>query len=197
MIPYQASMHHILLHKRFKDEGITVGIGKDVTTEVVAPAQIPQFIEYDAEGMIAGYIVAEPFGTQVVNSGLGNVLALSKDLMAGHPCCAVVAREEVVKNNPEALQELISALVASGKEVYGNLDSTVKTAVDFLGQPEDVVRAVLKDKRVSMDKLMPKPEEFTFMQDYLMDTVTAPALSGKINVDDFFDLSFAKAAGAE
>jgi len=199
LIPYQASMHHILLHKRLQEEGISVGIGKDVTTEVVAPGQIPMMIEYDPDGFIAGYIVAEPFGTQVVNNGLGDVISLSKEIMDAHPCCAVVARQEIVEKHPEAVQELISSLVASGKAVYGNLDSTVKTAVDFLGQPEEVVRKVLGDpnRRVSMDKLMPKVDEFKYMQDYLIDSVTAPALSGKIDVEQFVDLTFAKAAGAE
>jgi len=199
LIPYQASMHHILLHKRLKDEGLSVGIGNDVTTEVVAPGQIPMMIEYDPDGFIAGYIVAEPFGTQVVNNGLGTVMSLSKEIMDSHPCCAVVARQEIVEKHPEAIQELITSLVASGKVVYSNLDSTVKTAVDFLGQPEDVVRAILGDsnRRVSMDKLMPKADEFKSMQDYLIDSVTAPALSGKIDVDQFLDLRFAKAAGAE
>ena len=199
LIPFQASMHHILLHKRLQEEGISVGIGKDVTTEVVAPGQIPMMIEYDQDGFIAGYIVAEPFGTQVVNNGLGTVVSLSKDIMASHPCCAVVARQEIVEKHPEAIQELISSLVASGKEVYNNLEDTIKTATEFLAQPEAVVRAILEDpnRRVSMDKLMPKAEEFAYMQDYLIDAVTTPSLSGKIDVNAFVDVSFAQAAGAE
>ncbi|MCL1884841.1 MAG: ABC transporter substrate-binding protein [Defluviitaleaceae bacterium] len=199
LIPYQASMHNILLHKKLKEEGLSLGIGKDVTTEVTAPGQIPMMIEYDPDGFIAGYIVAEPFGTQVVNNGLGTVMNLSKEIMPNHPCCAVVVRDDVIKNNPESVQELISALVEAGKAVYTNIESTVKTAMDFLGQTEPVVRAILEDpnRRVSMDKLMPKADEFTFIQDYLLDTVTTPALSGKINVNDFLDLSFAKNAGAE
>ena len=198
LIPFQSSMHHILLHKRLKQEGISVGIGEDVMTEVVAPSQIPMMIEYDPDGFIAGYIVAEPFGTQVVNKGLGNILNLSKDISGDHPCCAVVARQEIIDKYPEALQEFISSLVECGKEVYSNIEATVKTATEFLGQEEAVVRAILEDsnRRVSMDKLMPKAEELTFMQDYLMDTVTRPSLSGKIDVNAFLDLSFATKAGA-
>ena len=198
LIPFQSSMHYILLHKRLGEEGISVGIGKDVMTEVVAPGQIPMMIEYDADGFIAGYIVAEPFGTQVVNKGLGNIVNLSKDITNDHPCCAVVARQDVIDKHPEAVQELITSLVECGKEVYSNLEGTIKTATGFLGQEEAVVRAILGDsnRRVSMDKLMPKAEELTFMQDYLMDTVTTPSLSGKIDVNAFLDLSFATKAGA-
>ena len=198
LIPFQSSMHHILLHKRLGQEGISVGIGKDVMTEVVAPGQIPMMIEYDPDGFIAGYIVAEPFGTQVVNKGLGNIVNLSKDITSDHPCCAVVARQEIIDKHPDALQELITSLVECGKEVYSDLEGTIKTATEFLGQEEAVVRAILEDsnRRVSMDKLMPKAEELSFMQDYLMDTVTLPSLSGKVDVNTFLDLSFATKAGA-
>ena len=198
LIPFQSSMHHILLHKRLQQEGISVGINKDVMTEVTAPGQIPMMIEFDSAGMIAGYIVAEPFGTQVVNKGLGNIVNLSKDIVSDHPCCAVVARQDVIDKHPEAIQEFITSLVECGKEVYSNLESTIKTATSFLGQEEAVVRAILEDsnRRVSMDKLMPKAEELAFMQDYLMDTVTTPSLSGKIDVNAFLDLSFATKAGA-
>ncbi|MCL2198376.1 MAG: ABC transporter substrate-binding protein [Defluviitaleaceae bacterium] len=199
LIPYQSSMHHILLHKKFTEEGITVGIGKDVMTEVVAPGQIPMMIEYDTAGDIAGYIVAEPFGTQVVNKGMGTVLNLSKDIMPNHPCCAVVARDEIVEKYPEAIQEIITSFVQSGKLFTSTPKAGIAIATKFLNQPVEVMTAIVEDpnQRVSMDKLMPKPEEFEFMQNYLIDTVSTPALSGKIEVDKFVDLRFATAAGAE
>ena len=199
LIPYQASMHNILLNKKFQEEGITVGVGKDVTLEVVAPGQIPMMIEYDADGFIAGYIVAEPFGTQVVNQGLGDIISLSKDIMLSHPCCAVVARDEIVQNHPEAVQELITSLVASGHFATENLQETIQIATEFLGQPEDVIRTILEDpkQRVSTNALMPKAEEFEYMQDYLLDSVSTPALSGKIDVSKFLELKFAEVAGAK
>ena len=199
LIPYQASMHHIIFHKLMQSEGLSVGIGKDVTTEVVAPGQIPMMIEYDEAGMIAGYIVAEPFGTMVVNAGFGNILKLSKDIIPSHACCCVIAREEITEKYPEAVQELVNSFVQSGLSVKAQPGETVKTAVPFLSQTEDVVKAVLEDPRgrVSTDKLMPVLSEFEEMQNYLIDTVTAPSLSGKIDVDKFVDLRFAAAAGAK
>ena len=199
LIPYQASMHHIIFHKLAQSEGLSLGIGKDVTTEVVAPGQIPMMIEYDADGIIAGYIVAEPFGTMVVNAGFGDILNLSKDIIPSHACCSIIVRDEIAEKYPEAVQELVSSFVQSGLSVKGQPEETIKTAVDFLGQPEDVVRAILEDPRgrVSSDKLMPVLSEFEEMQNYLIDTVTTPSLSGKIDVDKFVDLKFAAAAGAK
>ena len=199
LIPYQASMHHVIFHKLMKSEGITVGIGKDVTTEVVAPGQIPMMIEYDQEGIIAGYIVAEPFGTMVVNAGLGEILKLSKDIMPSHSCCAIIARDEIIEKYPEAVQELCNFFVQSGLDVKTHLEETIKTAVAFLGQKEEVIRTIMEDPkgRVSMDKLMPTLQELDEMQNYLVDTVTIPSISGKIDIDKFVDLRFAAAAGAK
>jgi NitT/TauT family transport system substrate-binding protein len=192
-------MHHVIFHKLIQSEGLTLGIGKDVMTEVVAPGQIPMMIEYDSEGIIAGYIVAEPFGTIVVNAGLGEVLRLSKDIMPSHPCCAIIARDEIIEKYPEAVQELVNSFVQSGLSVKTNIDETVKTAVSFLNQKEEIIRSILEDprERVSTDKLMPVLKEFDDIQNYLIDTVSVPSISGKIDLEKFVDLRFAAAAGAK
>jgi NitT/TauT family transport system substrate-binding protein len=70
LIPFHLSVHHIIIDKLLTEKGLTTGVEKDVVFEVVAPSQIPQAIEWDEEGEIGGYIVAEPFGTQVVNGTL-------------------------------------------------------------------------------------------------------------------------------
>jgi len=157
-------------------------------------------IEYDQEeGNIAGYIVAEPFGTVVVSKGLGDVLKLSKEITPDHVCCSVVARDEVIANNPETVQALITSFVKSGIQVKTDKRWAARVATSFLNQPEDVVKAILEDpnERFSTDKLMPTLEELDAAQNYLVDTVDIPAISGKIEMDKFVDLSFAKAAGAQ
>jgi NitT/TauT family transport system substrate-binding protein len=189
----------MIFHKLMQSEGLSVGIGKDIMTEVVAPGQIPMMIEYDESGMIAGYIVAEPFGTKVVDAGLGNVLKLSKEIWPGHPCCTVVARDDLINKSPEAVQEIVSSFVASGKEVKTDRENTIKVAMEFLGQEEAVVRAILEDpnERVTTDKLLPNIQELKEIQDYLIDKVSVPAISGKIDMEKFVDLRFATAAGAQ
>jgi NitT/TauT family transport system substrate-binding protein len=199
LIPYQASLHHVILHKVLSSAGLTLGLGKDVTTEPVAPGMIPAAIQFDEEGAIAGFIVADPFGTVVVSAGHGDVLKLSKEVVPDHPCCAIVARDEVIQNHPEAVQELIKSFVQSGSVVRQDIEKTIPVAMNFLNQPEPVVRAIMEDKneRFSTERLMPKLDELEEIQNYLIDTVTIPALSGKIEMDKFVDLRFAQAAGAK
>jgi hypothetical protein len=83
--------------------------------------------------------------------------------------------------------------------VRQDIERIVPVAVNFLGQPEPVVRTILQDKneRFSTDKLMPTLDELNDMQNYLTDTVTKPAISGKIDMEQFVDLRFAQTAGAK
>ena len=62
IIPYQLSIHHMLLHKMLAENGLTIGIGNDVLLEVFAPFQIPEAIQYDEIGEIeANLLLAERF----------------------------------------------------------------------------------------------------------------------------------------
>ena len=106
IIPYQLSVHNMLLHKMLTEHGLKPGTGRDpnvdVKLEVMAPSQMPEAIQFDEEGEIAGFIVAEPFGSQAVLAGFGEEFALSKNLWPNHPCCVLVMKEELTEGNPEA-----------------------------------------------------------------------------------------------
>ncbi len=196
LIPYHLSVHHMLFDKMLREKGLEPGVDKDVVFEVVAPSQIPEIIEWDKEGNIGGYIVAEPFGTQVIASGLGNEFALSKDIWPNHPCCAVIVRDEIHKNNPDALHELIKSLVKSGKLIESKPDVASKIGSVFLSQPVDVINTVLTapPDRISTEHLLPVLEDLDLIQNYLTSNISA--MSGKIDLEKFVDLSYAKEAGA-
>ncbi len=115
IIPYQLSVHNMLLHKLCSEAGIEPGAGKDVQLEVMAPSQMVEALQYDDEGEIAGFIVAEPFASQAVTEGYGEEFSLSKDIWPEHPCCVLVVRDEVIERNPDAVHELTTSLVKSGK----------------------------------------------------------------------------------
>lgn len=197
LIPYHLSVHNMLFDKLLTEKGLETGVGKDVVFEVVAPSQIPEIIEWDDQGEIGGYIVAEPFGSQVINAGLGSEFMLSKDIWPDHPCCVVVARDELVQRNPDAVQEFVQSLVKSGTLVMERPDVAAKVGASFLNQSVEVMESVLKDprKKVTTDKLMPIPDELETMQTYLTEKISA--MSRKIDLEKFIDTGFAGAAGAK
>ncbi len=197
LIPYHLSIHHMLFDKLLNEKGLKTGIGNDVVFEVVAPSQIPQIIEWDESGDVGGYIVAEPFGSQVIEMGLGEEFKLSKDIWPNHPCCAVIVRDEIIQKYPDAIQELTNSLVQSGLLIDQKTDTAIKIGASFLGQSNKVMEAVLtkpKDK-LSTNELMPILEDLDTIQTYLTENVSA--MSCRIDLEKFVDKRFAEEAGAK
>ncbi len=197
LIPYHLSVHHMLFNRLLTEKGLETGVGRDVVFEVVAPSQIPQIIEWDEDGEIGGYIVAEPYGSQVVKAGLGNEFILSKDIWPNHPCCVVVAKESLIESNPEAIQEFTDSLVNSGFLIQEKPEIAAKVGSVFLGQDLDVIRSVLTQPpdRVTTDSLKPVIDDLETMQNYLTNEISA--MSGKIDLEEFVDMRFAENAGAK
>ncbi|MFH1156537.1 MAG: ABC transporter substrate-binding protein [Pseudomonadota bacterium] len=201
LIPYQLSIHNMLFHRLLSEKGLKPGRavdpGIDVTLEVVAPFQMPEALQYDEEGEIGGFIVAEPIGSQVIASGLGEEFYLSKDLWEGHPCCVFVMRDDVIAKNPDAVQELTTSFVKSGIAVDAQPDPAAAIGAQFLSQDKEVIRKVLTDPpdRITTSKLFPVLEDFDIIQRYMMDKMHI--MTSLIDLEKFVDTRFAKAAGAK
>lgn len=196
LIPHYLSVHHLLFDRMMRELGLDVGAGKDIIFDVVAPADIPEILEYDEKGRVGGFIVAEPFGTQVVKAGLGDEFKMSKEIWPDHPCCVLVMRAELVERHPEAVSELVTSLVASGKRIMSDPRAAARVGAAFLHQSEEVVYSVLADprQRVTMDELFPVIEDFEYIQSYM--TTKIEAMSTRIDLEKFIDSRFARQAGA-
>ena len=201
LIPYQLSVHNMLFHKVLAEKGLKPGTsnmpGIDVTLEVVAPSMMAEAIQYDEEGEIAGFIVAEPIGSQVIASGFGDEFFLSKDVWPNHPCCVFVVRDEIIAQYPDAIQELTNSLVKSGLEINAQPAAAAAIGAGFLGQDKAVVERVLTDPpdRLTTNELFPVIEDLSAIQDYMHDKMKI--LKSKIDMDKFVDTQFATAAGAK
>lgn len=196
LIPHYLSVHHLLFDKLLRESGLEVGAGKDVIFDVVAPSEIPEIMEWDEKGTVGGFIVAEPFGTQVVKAGYGDEFKLSKEIWRNHPCCILVINKEIVAKHPEAILELTKSVVNSGQLITKDTERAVAVGSKFLNQQPDVVRSVLTQPsdRVVFSEMYPVIDDFEFMQTYL--TGTIEAMSDKIDLEKFIDTRFAKIAGA-
>ena len=197
LIPHYLSVHHLLFDKLLRESGLEIGVGKDINFDVVAPSDIPEIMEWDEKGSVGGFIVAEPFGAQVVKAGYGEVFALSKDIWPNHPCCVLVVKDELVGKYPDAVQELSNSLVASGKFIHENSDAAAQIGAKFLNQDVDVIKRVLTEPkgRVTFDELFPVIADFETIQKYLTEKIHA--MSDKINLEKLVDTRFATEAKAK
>ncbi|MBF0234697.1 MAG: ABC transporter substrate-binding protein [Desulfamplus sp.] len=201
LIPYQLSIHNMLFHRLLSEKGLKPGRSVepnvDVTLEVVAPFQMPEALEYDEEGEIGGFIVAEPIGSKVIASGLGEEFYLSKELWPKHPCCVFVVRDEIIAKHPEAIQEITTSFVKSGKAIDAQPGPASVIGSNFLSQEVDVIKRVLTEPpdRITTSELLPIIEDFETIQKYMMDRMKI--MTSLIDLEKFVDTRFAKAAGAK
>ena len=200
LIPYQLSVHNMLFHRLLSQKGLKPGrsneAGVDVILEVVAPFQMPEALEYDEEGEIGGFIVAEPIGSQVIASGHGEEFYLSKDLWPNHPCCVFVVRNEIIEKHPEAIQEICDSFVKSGLAIDAQPEPAAVIGANFLSQDRQVIQKVLTNPpdRILTGELFPIVQDLDTIQRYMMDEMKI--MTNLIDLNTFVNTEFATRAGA-
>lgn len=188
-IPSPFSTHNILLRKALTDKRIDPA--RDLKIIDMAP---PEMVNALATGRIHGYIVAEPFGVQAEAQKVGKILTLSKDIWHDHICCVLNLREQMVKSNPEAVQELVSGMQRTAAFIEANPVQAAKGSVKIIGQKAEIVERVLTSPRdrLSFLNLVPARADFTATQDYMLKFGIAKQ---KVDLAGYLDDRFARAKG--
>jgi len=201
LVPNERSIHTMLFHRLMKSVGLTLGLetdsDADVFMEVLPPYMMPEALQYDEKGEIAGFFAAEPFGALALNNGFADPFCSSAKLWPDHPCCVFVLHNRVISNFPGAVEELVRELVRSGMTVYRNRDKAISQAQGFLGVEKDVAGKILEDSTLgfSTSGLLPVMSELEVIQDYMVDILGF--MGSRIDLNRFVDDSFALNAGAK
>ncbi|MDA8211297.1 MAG: ABC transporter substrate-binding protein [Clostridia bacterium] len=187
-IPSKFSTHNILLRKILSEKGIDAA--KDLKIIDMAP---PEMVQGLASQQINGFIVAEPFGGQAELQKVGKVLMLSKDIWPNHICCVLNVREDIIAKHPEAVQELVDSLVATGRFIEGNRQEAANLSNKYLGQKPEVILHVLTNPkdRVTYDNLLPTMDDLKATQDYMLKFGIAQK---PVELAAYLDDSFARKA---
>ncbi|MDD3744929.1 MAG: ABC transporter substrate-binding protein [Anaerostipes sp.] len=135
-IPHTQSSHNILLNDMLAKGGLTT---KDVKVVQMAPSEMPSSL---ANGSIAGYCVAEPFGAQAVNQKIGHVLYDSEDLWTNSLCCGLVFTGKFIKSNKATVKTMTTKYEEAGKKLDDKEATSIAT--QYLGQSESVLKLSLK-----------------------------------------------------
>ncbi len=132
-IPHRLSTHNILLYQTLKNAGLTFD---DVTVIELPPPEMPAAL---AEGRIAGYVVAEPFGAISVAKEHGKVFHQSEDLWQDSVCCGLVLRDEFIRDKQEAALELLGEYVAAGEYIDGEGERVSEIAKQYMNVEQEVL----------------------------------------------------------
>jgi nitrate/nitrite transport system substrate-binding protein len=141
-VPFDYSMHNYLLRYYLAEGGLHPD--KDVQIRVVPP---PEMVANLKAGNVDGYLAPDPFNQRAVYENAGFIFMLSKDIWAGHPCCAFAISHAFARTYPNTFLALFKAIVdathfASQAENRKAIAEAVAPK-NYLNQPVTVLEQVL------------------------------------------------------
>jgi NitT/TauT family transport system substrate-binding protein len=93
-------------------------------------------------GQIDGYLAWQPYLALAEKSGIGRVVALSRDFPPygawhNHPCCVLVASNDILQNYPDTAMAVSIILLTGGDYAKENSEALPRITADWLMGDED------------------------------------------------------------
>jgi NitT/TauT family transport system substrate-binding protein len=186
-IPNRYSNQYLIIFKALRDRGLSE---KDVNFVEMPPPDMPAALYGNAVDAITS---GEPFMATAQMEGYGRVLYQAKDIWPEFISCVLVVRDDVIKEHPEWVQQLVDGIARSGKWLEGGQEHRMKAAEDISGQyynqKPELLRYVLSTPpdRVTYANLMLAREEFEKISRLGRD---AGILDGSARFEDYADTRF-------
>ena len=178
-IPSRFSTHNILLYEMLKKHGIAYD---EVDVIELPPAEMPAAL---AEGRIAGYVVAEPFGAISVALENGKVLYQSEEIWKDSIDCGLVLRGKFIDDNKELADKFVNDYVAGGELAQGKDEHMHEVVGQYLTVDQNVLDISLD--WISYDNLSIEQESYAILRDALMEMGLS---DNPPSYEDFVDASF-------
>jgi nitrate/nitrite transport system substrate-binding protein len=141
-VPFDYSMHNYLLRYYVAEHGLDPD--RDIQIRAVPPPEMVANLRADN---IDGFLAPDPVNQRAVYDGVGFIHTLSKDIWAGHPCCAFAASKEFVTTQPNTYRALLKSILdatAYARKVENRKEIAAAIApANYLNQPVTVVEQVL------------------------------------------------------
>jgi NitT/TauT family transport system substrate-binding protein len=182
-IPSEYSNQNLVIHKLMEDQGLKAG---DINFVVLPPPDMPTSL---ASGAIDGYFVGEPFCAKAELDGIGRVLYYARDIWPNFISCALVVHEDLIKERPEVVRDLVRGIAESGEWVETHRAEAAKLVAPYYRQDKKLLDYVLTSdpQRVSYVKLNPTDEDLQAIQDM---AIKMGILKKKIPMSEIIDREF-------
>jgi NitT/TauT family transport system substrate-binding protein len=182
-IPSPFSNENFLINKMMRDQGIRPD---EIKFVVLPPADMPAALSAKA---IDGFIVAEPYCGKAEMDGYGRVLYYAKDVWPNYISCCLVVHEDLIRDKPEVVRDLVRGIVASGEWAQKNREGAAKLVAPYFGQNEKLMNYVLTQPpdRVTFINLNPSDIEMQRIMDM---GISLNFLKVRTPMDKLLDRSF-------
>jgi NitT/TauT family transport system substrate-binding protein len=136
-IPGYSTMQDFLLRKALNTTGLDV---KQIKILVLKPPEmIPALTEQDIDAFIAW----EPYPSKAVNENTGKILLSSHQIWEDHPCCVVVADEQLAKTRSADIEKIIAVHNLACRFINDHQVQAIDIGVKYTGMDRKTVEAAL------------------------------------------------------
>jgi NitT/TauT family transport system substrate-binding protein len=190
-IPSRFSDEWLIVIKVLKQFGMTPN---DVKAVEMAPPDVAGALAAKA---VDAFSMGEPFPSQAEMGGYGRVLFQARDYWPDYMSCVLVARQDVIDDDPRAVQALVDGMARSGLWLEGGVPHRTQAAEFvgryYYGQPPALLRWALTNPpdRVMYAPLGPRKKDFDMVRDLMLE---AGVLDRSVEFDEYVDTRFAAAA---
>jgi NitT/TauT family transport system substrate-binding protein len=155
-VPSFVSNQNLVLRKLMENQGLGPN---DLRIVELPPPEMPASL---AAKSIDAYFVGEPHAARAELDGTGRVLYHTKDIWPGFVSCVLVVTEDLIRDRPRVVQDLVAGIAKSGAWADSHRTEAAALAAPFFRQDERLLRYVLTQPRdrVSYTRLNPADAEF-------------------------------------
>ena len=181
--PSRFSNQYLVITKLMEDQGMKP---EDINFVDLPPPDMPSAL---AAGAIDAYFVGEPHAAKAEVSGTGRVLYHAKDIWPRFVSCVLVVREELIRERPEVVADLVRGIAESGEWAEQHRLDAAKVASPYFRQDQKLLEYVLTQPpdRVSYRHLTPTDDDLRAIMKY---AIKAGILKHEIDLSQLVDLRF-------
>ncbi|WP_406670980.1 ABC transporter substrate-binding protein [Methanolobus sp. ZRKC4] len=160
----------------------------DVTIVPMGPGDAMTAI---SANQVDAVFLPHPAPTLIEEEGVGRSVVSSGEVQEDHACCVVAVSGELIRENPEVVQQIVETHTRSTEYVSENTDEAAQVFADDQDWDIEVVKASISDwdgSWVSDPSLV-----VNSTVDYAQVQYELGYISTELEEDDIFDLSFYEA----
>ncbi|AKB84379.1 ABC transporter substrate-binding protein [Methanococcoides methylutens] len=178
----------------FRDWLIENGIDpvNDLEIKAMGPGPAKAAI---AAGQVDGVFLPHPSPTFIEAEGNGRTVLASGEIMPDHPCCVLVVSGDLIRNNPEMVEQIIMTHIKAIEYDSANLEEASETYGTKLTADQEIVLESLEDWD-GVWSADPRPLVDSTVE-YANIQYELGFINEELTAEDIFDVSFYEAVSEE
>jgi NitT/TauT family transport system substrate-binding protein len=193
-VPSRFAVDFLFLRRMLAQENMRI---EQIELVEMAPPDMPAALYANA---VDAYCTGEPFGAAAQSAGYARPLRMTRDEWPKYICCVLTVREELIKENPAMVQDLVNHVLGAGAwldQQPDNREKAIQIAAgqQYFNQDPKILRFVMQNPsdRVTYGDLRMIRTEF---EELMQLSLAAGTIQHPIPYEKYVDEQFAHKARA-